>query len=89
MINRDSGITEAEVASATQDIKLALGIVKTATQDIQLTALRVGAEAYVEVESKSRDTIQTLFNVQVEAYDTLKRSLAFLGQLQSKEVRKP
>jgi anti-sigma factor RsiW len=88
MIDRDSGITEAEVASAAEDIKIALGIVKTAAQDIQLTTLRVGAEAYSEAESKSRDTIQTLYNVQVEAYDTLKRSLAFLGQLQSKEVRK-
>ncbi len=81
MINRNSGITEAEVASAAQDIKLALGIVKTATQDIQLTILAAGAEAYVEAESKSRGTIQDLSNVQVEAYGTLKRNLAFWNQL--------
>jgi anti-sigma factor RsiW len=89
MVNRNSGITEAEVVSAAQGIKLALGIVETATQDIQLITLKAGAEAYSEAKSKSRDTIQTLSNVQVEAYDTLKRNLAFLGQLQSKEVRKP
>ena len=77
MINRNSGITEADVASAAQDIKLALGIVQTATQDIQLTVLAAGAEAYSEARSKSRDTVQTLFNVQVEAFDTLKRNLAF------------
>lgn len=78
MIDRDSGITEVEIASAAQDIKLALGIVETATQDIQLTVLAAGAEAYNEA---TRDTIQTLSNVQVEAYDTLKRNLAFWNQL--------
>ena len=77
VINRNSGITEAEIASAAQDIKLALGIVQTATQDIQLTTLKVGAEAYSEARSKSRDAVQTLFNVQVEAFDTLKRNLTF------------
>jgi anti-sigma factor RsiW len=81
MINRNSGITEAEIASAAQDIKLALGIVKTATQDIQITTLKAGAEAYNEAKSKSRDTIQTLSNVKVEAYDTLRRNLAFWSQL--------
>jgi RNA polymerase sigma factor (sigma-70 family) len=81
MTNRNSGITEAEVVSAAQDIKLALGIVETATQDIQLTVLAAGAEAYDEARSKSRDTIQTLSNVQVEAYDTLRRNLAFWNQL--------
>lgn len=81
MANRNSGVTEAEVASAAQDIKLALGIVETATQDIQLTVLAAGAEAYNEARSKSRDTIQTLSNVQVEAYDTLRRNLAFWSQL--------
>ena len=77
VINRNSGITEAEIASAAQDIKLALGIVQTATQDIQLTTLKVGAEAYSEARSKSRDAVQTIFNVQVEALDMLKRNLTF------------
>jgi anti-sigma factor RsiW len=89
MINRDSGIAEAEITSAAQEIRLALGIVKTAAQDIQLTTLKAGAEAYGAAKSKSRDTIQTLSNVQVEAFDTLRRNLAFWGQLQPKEVRKP
>jgi anti-sigma factor RsiW len=76
-----SEMTEAEVAAAAEDIKLALGIVSAATQDVQLVALTEGARALDLTRSKSRDTMRTLSRTQSQVLETLRRNLAVLAQL--------
>lgn len=87
-INREPEITEAQVAAAVDDIKLALGIVSAATQDAQLATLTEGVRALDITKSKSRDAVRTLSEVQLEVFEKLRRNLAVLAQLQLKEVGK-
>ena len=87
-MNMEPHVNQAEVASAVDDVKLALGIVRAATQDVQITTLTAGAKAYSATKSKSENTMRTLTDAQVEVFDKLKRNLAVLAQLQSKEVQK-
>lgn len=79
--NRKPQITEAEVASAAEDIKLALGIVRTATRDVQLVALTEGVRALDITRSKSRDTMHILSRTQSEVFEKLRRNLAAIGQI--------
>lgn len=76
-MNREPKITDAEVAAAAADLKLALGIVGTATQDVEYTALTAGAKALSATRSKSKDTMQTLSRTQSEVSEKLR--LAVLG----------
>jgi anti-sigma factor RsiW len=86
-MDREPGITEAEVASAAEEIKLALGIVGAAAQDVQLAALTEGARVLCITKSKSKDAVQTLSKTQSEVFDKLQRSLPASIQLQFKEVK--
>ena len=86
IINREPEITEAEVASAAEDIKLALGIVSAATQDVQLVALTEGARVLQITKSTSRDTMRTISKARSEVFEKLRRNLVVLEQLKLEEV---
>lgn len=83
---RQPKITDAEVELAVKDLKLALGLVGTATQDVQTTAMTAGSRALNATKSKSKSTMRTLSGAQSEVSDKLRFGLAVLAQLQKGEV---
>jgi predicted anti-sigma-YlaC factor YlaD len=80
-INRWPEITDAEVESAVEEIKFALGIMTAATREVQIAALAEGARILEITGSKSRDAMQTINKAQIEVSEKLRRNLAALAKL--------
>ncbi|MBD3183985.1 hypothetical protein GF312_17000 [Candidatus Poribacteria bacterium] len=80
MPDRKQEITKQEVVKAAEDLKLALGIVKVATEEVETTTLKASAQAFSITKDKSRGTMENMAKVQDEVIDSLKRNLALVSK---------
>ena len=74
-------ITQSEIASAAEELKLALGLIRSATKNVQTVAFEESSRALDTTKSRSKDTMQTISRAQLEVYDGIKRNLAVLTRL--------
>ena len=80
-IGRRPRISEKEVASAMEELKLALGIVSVATRGTQFSLLSEGAQILDATKTESSNAIQSISHTQMEISEKLWSNLADLAQL--------
>ena len=80
-LTREPGLTDAEAASAMEDLKIALGIVGAATQKAQFTAMKEGAQILDIARGESSSAIENISQTQFDVSEKLWRNLADLVQL--------
>jgi anti-sigma factor RsiW len=88
-INNGPKISPAEVASAADDLRFALGIVGAATHNVQTATLTTGVSALSTARNTSEDAVRAVARKQLEVSDKLWRNLSILAQIQFQEVEEP
>jgi len=74
-------MTEKEIASTVEELKLAFGIVETATESIHFVTLTEGARVMNVTKSKYLDTMQAVSRYQSEFLVELQRDLNIFGEV--------
>ena len=80
-IGRGPRISEKEVASAMEELELALGIVSVATRGTQFSLLSEGAQILDATKTGPSNAIQSISHIQIEISEELWSNLADLAQL--------
>lgn len=74
-------MTEKEIASTVEGLKLAFGIVETATENIHLVAWAEGARVMNVTRNKYLDTMQAVSRYQSEFFVKLQHDLNIFGEV--------